>query len=67
MSYIIVAVVFAVIGFVACFFVYRNNLCKIGKIDEIIKQGDFSAATVQKINDVITGECKPKDECKDCK
>jgi Holliday junction resolvase-like predicted endonuclease len=63
MSYFIVAVVFAIIGFVGCFLIYRNNACKIGEIDKIIKEGDFSAATVQKINDVITGECKPKDGC----
>ena len=62
MSYVIVAVIFAVIGFVGCFLVYRNNICKIGKIDEIIKKGDFSAKTVQEISDVITGECK-KDDC----
>jgi hypothetical protein len=63
MSYIIVAVIFFVIGFGGCFLVYRNNMCKIGKIDEIIKEGDFSAATVQRINDVIKG----KEDCEDCK
>lgn len=63
MSYLIVAVVFAVLGFVGCFLIYRNNNVKIGKIDQIIKEGDFSAATVQRINDVIKG----KEDCEDCK
>ena len=62
MSYVILAIICLAAGFVAGFLVNRNNACKIKKVEEIIKSGDFSAATVQKINDVITGECK-KDDC----
>ena len=63
MNFIIGFIFGAVVVAVCGFLIYRNNFVKIGKIAEIIKQGDFSAATVQKINDVITGECKPKDGC----
>lgn len=61
MSYVILAIVSLVIGFGFGFLVFRNNSCKIIEIDKIIKEGDFSSATVQKIADVISGECK-----KDC-
>ena len=64
MSYVILGIICLAAGFVAGFQVNRNNATKIGKIDQIIKEGDFSAATVQRINDVITGK---KDDCEDCK
>lgn len=66
MSYFIVAIIFAVIGFVACFLIERNgnNACRIKKLEEIIRNGDIhSQRTIEAIQEVITGECKPKDDC----
>lgn len=62
MSYFITAVVFAVIGFVACFFVYRNNMMKIGKILEVLDKGNYTADAIKAIEAIIKGE-----DCKDCK
>lgn len=61
MSYIIVAVIFFVIGFGGCFLVYRNNMCKIAEIDEIISKGKLDVDTLKKIEEVIKGECKKND------
>jgi hypothetical protein len=62
MSYFIVAVVFALIGFTGCFLIYRNNFTKIGKIAEVLAKGVFTADTAKEIEAIIKGE-----DCKDCK
>jgi hypothetical protein len=62
MSYFIVAVVFAIIGFVGCFLIYRNNFSKIGRIMEVLDKGVFDANTAKAIEAIIKGE-----DCKDCK
>jgi hypothetical protein len=62
MSYFIVAIIFAVIGFVACGLIYRNNFSKIGRIMEVLDKGVFDANTAKAIEAIIKGE-----DCKDCK
>jgi multisubunit Na+/H+ antiporter MnhC subunit len=61
MSYFITAVVFALIGFVGCFLIYRNNFTKIGRIMEVLDKGVFNADTAKAIEAIV------KDECVDCK
>jgi multisubunit Na+/H+ antiporter MnhC subunit len=62
MSYLIVAVIFALIGFAGCFLIYRNNFTKIGRIMEVLDKGVFDANTAKAIEAIIKGE-----DCKDCK
>jgi hypothetical protein len=62
MSYFIVAIIFAVIGFVGCFLIYRNNFTKIGRIMEVLAKGAFTSDTAKEIEAIIKGE-----DCKDCK
>jgi multisubunit Na+/H+ antiporter MnhC subunit len=61
MSYLIVAVIFALIGFAGCFLIYRNNFTKIGRIMEVLDKGVFDANTAKAIEAII------KDDCVDCK
>ena len=61
MSYFITAVVFAALGFVGCFLIYRNNMMKIGKIDEVLTSGEFNLDKVRQIESIIKGT-----DCKDC-
>lgn len=61
MSYFIVAVVFTIIGFAGCFLIYRNNMTKIGKIDDVLTKGEFNLDKVRQIEAIIKGT-----DCKDC-
>ena len=61
MSYLIVAVIFALIGFAGCFLIYRNNFTKFGKIMKVLESDEFNLDKIKAIEAIV------KDECVDCK